>query len=381
MKKTARFPSLLVAALLLAGLLLPRSGLAATRHVGIGELQEQAQSAWQESFLAHGRTIQVDVLPHVPSVLAFPVLQTRYADLKPQPDPDGRFGIQTREKDGYVLLYTCPDGVLDPRGYVTGKVWYQGFDWNAPYLPGENQTLQDMVHMIVDAMEKSDLDPGIVYLDRLQSLRQNIYEKPGGGREALPGLLSLSCYQALRGIPVVADKTRAFLSSKRPVTWSYFSPFPRLGARIKGREAFEAYFIDVLEETLILADDVPLAGFDTILQTLTREIKEGRLRQLFSLTLGYASFSESIPDRKNNIRENEVFYALPVWAVDCIYVEGPKVRLRNYDQWEDSLIDPYNVLEYRRLLINAQTGQLFDPTNQSLKRELYAGFLSWDDVR
>ena len=107
----------------------------------------------------------------------------------------------------------------------------------------------------------------------------------------------------------------------------------------------------------------------------------GRLRQVFRLSLGYTCYSESIPDKIQPPGLQDVYVALPVWAVVCLYVDSARWTIKDYSAHEDSLKDVFNVLEYRRILINAQTGELIKPLDQSPDRERYTGFLSWDDAQ
>lgn len=373
----------IISMILCLAILFPLTGLAA-RHVTITELREQAKAGWQQTYQAHGRTISVDVMPHVPQVEAFPVLKVGMADLKPQPDPMGVFTPYTQDEPGFATLEANRKAVTDTKGYTSGGVLYSGFDLDKAYIPANPQTLGQMMDMVADILDRSQLPADLIYQDLIRSLMLGIYQDKRGNKEPEPGLAILEFYQAMRGIPVVADKWKAYLVNKRPVSFSYASPCPRPSALIKMPDQYVVFFIYMLKETAQLAPDVPLAGFDSIKSTVEQEIKAGRMRQVFGLTLGYAIYSEIIPKPvkgQSFHTLDSVYYAVPIWAVDCIYVENAKTRLQDYSDWDLSGGDPFNVLEYHRILINAQTGELVDPANQKLERELYTGFLSWAEVK
>lgn len=373
----------IISMILCLAILFPLTGLAA-RHVTITELQEQAKAGWQQTYEAYGRTITVDVQPHVPQVEAFPVLKVGMADLKPQPDPLGVITPYTRDEPGFATLEANRKAVTDTKGYTSGGVLYTGFDLNKAYIPTNPQTLGQMMDMVADILNRSQLPADLIYQDLIRSLMLGIYQDKRGNKEPEPGLAILEFYQAMRGIPVVADKWKAYLTDKLPVSFSYDPPCPRPSALIKMPDQYVIFFSYMLKETAQLAPDVPLAGFDSIKSTVEREIKAGRMRQVFGLTLGYAIYSEIIPKPvkgQSFHTLDSVYYAVPIWAVDCIYVANAKTRLQDYSDWDLSGGDPFNVLEYHRILINAQTGELVDPANHRPERELYTGFLSWAEVK
>ena len=194
-------------------------------------------------------------------------------------------------------------------------------------------------------------------------------------------MMILNFYQALQGIPLVGNKYLAFLSDKGLGRRTYFSPSPEVTALVVDRDQIICYLSNLMEEKALLAPDVPLAHFDLIKKALEGEIMAGRLRQVFRLSLGYACYSETIPDKLRPPGLQDAYVVLPVWAVDCLYVASAKKNMKDYSAHEDSLKDVFNVLEYRRILVNAQTGELINPLDQSPDRELYTGFLSWNDVK
>lgn len=367
--------------LLLIILLLPLPGLAGERYCTIAEVRDQAAKGWRGTYTAYGRTITVDVLPQVPDVEAVPILTTRLARLNPRQDPQGRWEVMLRPEDLLVVMEADREAVTETRGYTMDGVLYNHYDMNARYIKSNPQTLGDVLLMIQDIMETSGLDASLLYLDHPHSIQQLTYQDKKGNKDAEPALMGIDLYQSMKGLPVVGMHQRAYLENRRGRNVPALVMEPHPSALILSRTQFCLCLSGMLEETEQLAADVPLASFEQVVKTLEKEIKDGRLRHVFNLTFGYAIYADG-GNKKPPLQADNLFYTLPVWTVDCIYVENAKQNLRDYSapQWEGLGKDPYNVLEYKRLMVNAQTGRLADPANQSADREEFKGFLSWDDV-
>ena len=362
--------------LLLCLVLLPLSSLAA-QHITITELREQAAQGWHQTYEAHGRTISVDVQPHVPEVTAFPVLACVVAHQQPQPDPLGIYTIDDRQQEGILVLDANGEEVTGKRGYAQGWVRYSDFDFDTVPIPANQMTLRESIDLVRATLIRAGLDEAVMYLHHPYSVEGRFYQDKNGQRDEEPGLLGLNFHLALRGIPITGLWHKAFVNRQ---SFDHYVPIISGKSLIKSSQEYVVLFHGAMQETAVLAEDVPLAGFDQVKKSLEAEIEAGRLRHIFGITLGYTVFRD-----QNNAKKvwtpGNTFYALPYWTVDCIYVESAKKALRDYSDWEDSLIDPQNVLEYKRLLINAQTGQLMDPLGKPQNKDIYPGFLSWEEVK
>ena len=369
--------------LLLILLLLPASGLAA-QQVSIAEIKEQVAQGWQQTYEAHGRTITVDVLPHVPDVTTVPMVQYAIANLQPSQDNQSQWDYDFGGMPGSVIIMADAKAVTGTRGYVTDNVWHGAYETDRTYIPGNPQTLEQMISMVGEVLSKSGLDSKALYLAHPFSVAQGVYQDKSGVQDAGPGVMIIEFYQSLRGLPLVGDSYKAYLNDM-DTNASRSVPGQTSTAMIRNASQFMIFLSALVQETEELAPDLPLAAFDQVKASLEAEIKAGRLRQVFQVTLGYAFFAGKANQAKAPIKWNadDFFYALPVWAVDCIYVDSAQENLTDYSrpEWEGLAQDPYNVLEYRRLLVNAQTGKLIDPMNRSADRVVFPGFLSWAEVK
>ncbi|MEG2266289.1 MAG: hypothetical protein RSC68_18395 [Acinetobacter sp.] len=93
---------------------------------------------------------------------------------------------------------------------------------------------------------------------------------------------------------------------------------------------------------------------------------------------------EFVINEPNSIKTEEIdydtvlpVYAVPAWRVNCYYVKDGKTELRDY-MGKDVI--ERGTREYGALIINAQTGEVYDRFDQSAHSADYAGFLRWKDV-
>lgn len=365
-----------LAFLLIMALLLPITGQARQQYYTIAELREQAAQGWQQTYTAHGRSIAVDVSPHVPQVDAVPMSAYKLADLQPVPDALGRWTYEFSGVPGSVMIMVDEQAVTGNRGFTQGSIWHGGYEMDRKYLPGNNQTLGEMIVLVAEVLSGSGLNPEALYWAHPFSVMQGIYQSKAG-------MVQIEFYQSLRGLPMVGDSYKAYLYGMKPADGRVV-PDRTSTVLMRSPSQFVMFLSALVEEAEQLAPDLPLAAFAQVIASLEAEIAAGRLRQVFQISLGYALFADKANQVKPPIRWNEEdrFYALPVWAVDCIYVDSAKTILTDYSHpsWEGMGKDPYNVLEYKRLHVNAQTGKLIDPTNQSADRVVFPGYLSWEEA-
>ena len=67
---------------------------------------------------------------------------------------------------------------------------------------------------------------------------------------------------------------------------------------------------------------------------------------------------------------------MPAWRVLCLYTGDANKTLP-----DSAYANPGTSLYYESLYINAQTGELLDPTQRGNGTADYAGFISWEEVK
>lgn len=98
--------------------------------------------------------------------------------------------------------------------------------------------------------------------------------------------------------------------------------------------------------------------FDKVINTVEEEIEAGYVRKVFSVRFGYVLYNDPKAPERGELTDIGCFYGVPSWVVECIYVKNPK-DVYDYEKWlkEDPEVNERNVMEYRMLIINAQSGK------------------------
>ena len=136
-------------------------------------------------------------------------------------------------------------------------------------------------------------------------------------------------------------------------------------------------FISHLLPVETLAEDVPLCSFDTIQKSLEQEIKKGRVRKIYEISLGYVLYCEpgAYHEWGQKADYSSIFYDVkPMWRVNCLKASGAQQELE--EAYGD---DERNTVAYTQLLVDAQTGEIIGQSNAT-DRSMFPGYLSWDDV-
>ncbi len=73
----------LASILVLISLFLSNTPAQAQKYYSMEEVRAQAQAGWHKTYQAHGRSIQIDIKPHVLSVMTVPLIQCYLPDFPP----------------------------------------------------------------------------------------------------------------------------------------------------------------------------------------------------------------------------------------------------------------------------------------------------------
>lgn len=122
------------------------------------------------------------------------------------------------------------------------------------------------------------------------------------------------------------------------------------------------------KEEECLNEDIPLVPFDAGKAVIEQMIKDGLIRHIRRIQLGYVAYVEPDHNTKHWI-------LVPTWVVDCDWFPDAKD-----DFWEEEYEDemnPYKRSGAHLIYINAQTGKLLDPMDTSRNRSDAPKILTW----
>ena len=111
--------------------------------------------------------------------------------------------------------------------------------------------------------------------------------------------------------------------------------------------------------TEIVRNDVPVRPFEYSKGEIEDLIYKGLVRDVYNVRLGYVMFHNEDDLKKS-------FYLVPSWVVDCEFyktADGEKYE----GGWPEMF---WHCSEFHQLIINAQTGKLYDPFSTQEDRNL-----------
>lgn len=368
-----------VITLLVCLTLLPLAGSAQT-YISIAEMNEHPLERWIQAYETQWRTIEINVLPKIPQVNKFPVLKVM-RDLR-IPDisglGDGWSGSVSelsgifRADHGYIAKVE-QDEKQFPNAKIISTNYYPPFDMGAIYGKNGYLTLGEMVNRLKYIMSVLSEDGEEWRYEQPEQVLVNSALDLETGEVLRPDNYYINLIQELHGIPLFSHVL--FYAENTTIQEIALSPHILLFHLFTPENV--AVSFRKLKVSEVLSDDVPLCDFEQIQETIEGEILAGHIRKIFDIELGYTLYNEPGITTRSNNRETLKYYAVPVWKVNCYYVESAKKEMRDYTGKD---VPERGEIEYTSLIINAQTGELFDRFDKQNDRGDYQGFLSWDDV-
>ena len=178
---------------------------------------------------------------------------------------------------------------------------------------------------------------------------------------------SFFAFEVIRGLPVVGNIPLAYGHINNHRFESLYEPRYYV-LNIESEDAY-GFAAHLLAEEELIHEDIPLVDFELAKPQIEKLIQEGRVRKVHGVRLGYMLYLE--PDHNR-----EHFRLVPSWVVDCEYYSTAKAETEVIDEPDYTIVQ-----NFRKLVVNAQTGRLLDPEDKSLGRSDYPKIITWDQVR
>ena len=353
--------------MLLLALMVPLIGGAEERYA-IAQVREQAQIGWRQTYHAHGRDIVVEIDLLVPEATTFPVITATSlhpsGQVPAQPLGQGKPHMQ----EGYAIRNTPRTFTHDRQDTAKAMKWPDNLrvftrtialhelDSGTAYALRNPYTVRDAQERIESISSQYFPGADLSFAPRRVTAgvdARPIHPTTGEAGEPWPdfvGTLSTAFSQVLRGIPVLGTVAQGFRTPAQNTT--YFTPDLYNAALLRpaqtGTPQMDRVILNLLAESRVLAQDVPLVSVQHILCTYEALIASGRLRRVDSLQLGYIGwFSRSQPG---------TLTLLPCWVLEGLVYDSAEatglLEGADYPMPDDHI---------SQVLVCAQTGQLIDP--------------------
>lgn len=357
--------------LCVALLLLQQTGLA-SGMINITQLREQLPIHWVQEYQAHGRSISINVQPSVPHVDAISIVRVKQDISVPDTSKLGSDSQSRVGNDGiFYIEIGDPNGVEKQATEASASNnYYPPFDFDKAYAQNNPITLREAIEYVEETM--TAVDYGQWNLGKPRRLLTSIVTENRDNEPIPPGNYTLFFSQQLNGVPILNHARFGIEKPKGepPFIWA------QLGYQFRTLDDVSISGEKVrLEE--VIADDVPLVSFSAVQKSIEQEILAGHIRRVFDVELGYVLYNQAgaMWQEKNAFKMS--FYAVPIWVVNCYYIEDPTKELRDYSEVE---VPERGVLEYKQVYINAQTGRVVDRSNNLIGASDYTGYISWKDI-
>ena len=362
-------------AVLCALLLVPTIASAGGERISVSELKAQTPAAVEGTHEAYGRTISFRAPVYVPDVDTLPILRVKRTCISAQTaealgdslEKNTLYGQRTAMRPGGLAESEASHFTA----YVQ-NLWTSAADEAAIFAPNQEKSLRDAEDFLARQTETLLGEQQIGCLPYRAGLRSERLVRDG----AKKGGYYIEAWETLRGIPVVTGVERTFSRQSGRAVQQALSNASWI---VLGEYRSDADYIwmatAMWREIGEVQPDVPLCGWAQVERTLTDWIERGRIRDVYSVTLGYAAYAA--PDRKYPDDETAYeaeYWLAPTWCVECKYAESAAKALTADGAEEDETEARGYQQEkgWTILLIDARTGRMIDPEDETAGRYVYA---------
>lgn len=358
--------------LLFACLLMLMIAPARSEVVSAAELREQIQTAVDGKYEAYDGTVSLHVPVYVPNVDEVPILRVERTNVSAESAEKLGGLLEKNTLYGQRAAKRSTDLTSSASHFLSYEqnLWANDERAATVYAPNQTISLLDAEEFLKEMTSGLFGDQQIACLPYRAGLRSG---RPANGEGK--GGYYIEAWETLRGIPIVEGVERTFSKQGKRGIQQALSNASWI---VLGDYLSETDYICVStamwRETECVQPDVQLCDWKRIEQTLEENVQKGRIREVYSVMLGYAVYAAS--DREypegEAVYEAE-FLLVPTWFVECKYAENAGKEL-NSDIEEDDLDAPSYHKErgWKILLIDAQTGKMIDPEDESAKRYIYS---------
>ena len=375
--------------------------MADTRTFSIKELPRVTSPHWKQTYEAFGRTIEVDVEIIIPEVETAPALKVQWAPALEDPlrselaaeyekadKEDNKHYYRFKSKKSHTLYlehkWPLHGGTQKDKEDFSRVTSDESdlirFDPDKAYAENNPMTVREAAAVVSTHLQEifPDVDIQLDTAWITGAVRWKRNKKILDDR----GYYHLNMRQCFHGIPLMAS-----------ISAAYTDPFDQLwGEILDEKDAPYMYILvrrdvdhglvrgsvysedswnivaHLYAETEQLCQDMPLVPFDAVKSQVEDLINKGYVRWINSVTLGYAQFKTGNMDD---------FALVPSWVVWCEYIPDGPLAEKEYGVNDSELTFDGNNGFYRPLIINAQTGKLYNPESTEPGRIICPDLSAW----
>ena len=328
---------------------------------------------------------------YVPPVETMPVLTVKVFEMS---DADiNRIGVVLEDSArGFQFFRTMPLDEFQNKYHLTQQYsfWYQemyeniwsnncGLILHDKYAVGQDKPLSFAARKLNELMSHVSNNSATGFLMTEASILSDyrmINRGEYGGSYKCEELTGVGGYQingvqTINDIPILGSIGKAYEQSFRD------DPY-----RILDMSSFYSFEYRNVEYATLLCNmfwtpkeeiypDIPLCSLSKVIDTLNSLYNEERINDVYNLMLGYVIYLDTSTDNPGSYE----FIAIPTWVAE-VSLGSAKRLIEKPDEYNNYTEKNYD-MNARKIMINAQTGSLYDWNNNTKDSYKAPSLLSW----
>lgn len=355
------------------------SANAQARWYSIAELKTAADTYWKQTYSAYGRTIEIDVELEIPHADKAPVLQIKR--LPPVDEPEYSmwkqyFSKPNENSQGAYAFVTVMDqgttgfafNIFDSSKYIETATRTNSSDpradWQTTHAENNPLSMWDGFEFAQKKLREVCGD-GISLYPLHGGIKGRIVDRATGTPLRDKGEYTFQLCQELRGIPIITPISDTYVNfADDSAIGNRYIIFNTL-ANLYDEKSYEIT-ATLCEEVGVVHDDIPLQPFEQGKKEIETLINRGNIRDIYSIRLAYVIFHN-----QNDL--NNSYFLVPSWVVSCEWYKEADM-----EKYEGGMNEMYwDGSEYHNIILNAQTGTLYDPFSVEADRYLSPAITGW----
>ena len=331
----------------------------AQEYYTLPEIREQAAAGWHETYTdKYGRETIVDIDVEVFGADTAPVLKAGfYEDVE------------------YSVELNHPSEALFDAKKRGGETVYafelrnEKVDLDKKYGEeyGNDLTLREIYAFAEDILKREVIPSESFLYEQPVTFRVKYSANKNNGDIIVPASFDLEILTKKYEMPILSHASESHLNPGYPC----YLPYLMISIRSFDEYRIGGQSLKVLEEVI---EDIPFCSVTKTIQSIEERIKSGHIQKVYSLRFGYSVFNEPIfqTEKPMSGYDADYYYLVPAWLLECEFVKNPK---KNYNN---------NGTDKRIITIDAQTGEMIDPFDSSIRGTGNAGYkkpIPWDKVQ
>lgn len=378
--------------------MIPALAMGAKPSLHIADLIEQTPAYWDEVYqTTKGNEISIHAPILMPKTDSFPVLSVeRYI---PDEATLEVFGETNHLRAGWNYLAASREPELGADLYgrdpveVLHNLWEAepSVDMYEVYAEGQDVSLgqaADELREMVKAIfgDEADVMIDTAYLMpalRNQTKKGKIEGIADVGTATGKGGYEIQGIQMMNGIPVLGSAVfnTGFSGRAENILSRGFGITRCRMSEYRDDSFIGYYFADMTwRRKAVIHEDIPLCSFEQVKENVQALIEKGKIQQIHALYLGYVIWLDpeyeymKNPDKKMDEGYQQPCLMVPTWFVECEYDSG---RDYSHARGESEVYDYRKSFGHRFLMVNAQTGEVYDPNDESKDRMVAPDIIPW----